>query len=77
VHHVLREGDLVATHSTMTGTHAAPFALGPFAALPPSGMHVSVPHLHVFRYRGARVAEFWHVWDTAALARQLRAGGPA
>ncbi|QBY09211.1 hypothetical protein E5F05_15375 [Deinococcus metallilatus] len=35
VHHVLAEGDIVAFHSTMTGTHLGRFDIGPFRELPP------------------------------------------
>jgi hypothetical protein len=30
--------------------------------------------MHLFRWDGDRVAEFWHVWDTTGLVRQLQAG---
>jgi predicted ester cyclase len=76
VHHVLGDGDLVATRSTMTGTHQARLELGPLAQLPPTGRRVAAPHMHVFRWEGGRVAEFWHVWDTMLLLRQLGAPAP-
>ncbi len=74
VHEMIREGDLVASRSTMTGTHRARFAIGPFAAIEPSGAAVSVAHMHFFRYRGDRLIDLWHVWDTGSLMRQLSAG---
>jgi predicted ester cyclase len=77
VHEMIREGDTVASRSTMTGTHRARFAIGPFAALEPSGAAVAVPHMHFFRYRGDRLVDLWHVWDTGALMRQISAPGPA
>ena len=77
VHEMIQEGDLVASRSTMTGTHRARFAIGPFAALEPSGVAVSVPHMHFFRYRGDRLVNLWHVWDTGSLMRQLSAPGRA
>jgi steroid delta-isomerase-like uncharacterized protein len=84
VHEIVAEGDIVATRSTMTGTHAGRFNLGPLAALPPSGKRVEVPHMHFFRYKDGRVIDMWHVWDTLKLMRQLgasaadlRVGSPA
>ena len=72
VHEVVAEGELVATRSTMTGTHEARAPLGPLASIEPRGRQISVPHMHLFRWDGERVAEFWHVWDTAGLVRQLQ-----
>jgi steroid delta-isomerase-like uncharacterized protein len=77
VHEMIREGDVVACRSTMTGTHRAPLAIGAFAAVPPAGAAVAVPHMHFFRYEGTQVADLWHVWDTGILMRQLRAPAEA
>jgi len=76
VHEVLAEGDIVATRSTMTGTHRGRFMMGPLAAIPPTGNQIAVPHMHFFRYKGDRVVDLWHVWDTAKLMRQLEAPAP-
>jgi predicted ester cyclase len=73
VHDMIREGDVVACRSTMTGTHRGPLPLGPLAGIAPAGARVSVPHMHFFRYRGTRLADLWHVWDTGMLMRQLAA----
>src|SRR4051812_5449017 len=73
VHSAIVEGQLVATHSTMTGTHRGRAPLGRLAELAPRGNRVSVAHMHLFRWEGDRVAEFWHVWDLAGLWRQLQA----
>jgi steroid delta-isomerase-like uncharacterized protein len=75
VHEAIAEGDLVATRSTMTGTHRGRLDLGPLAALPPTGKQVSVRHMHFFRYKDGRLVDMWHVWDVPALMRQL--GTPA
>lgn len=76
VHEVLAEGDIVATRSTMTGTHRGRFMMGPLAALPPTGKQVAVPHMHFFRYKDGRVVDLWHVWDVMKLMRQLGAPAP-
>jgi predicted ester cyclase len=77
VHEILCEGDIVASRSTMTGTHRGPLNIGPMAGLPFTGAHVEVPHMHFFRYdeRG-RLTDLWHVWNTLLLARQLGAPAP-
>ena len=69
--HVLVDGDIVATNSTMTGTHEAPFTIGPFAGVPATGRRVAVRHMHFYRYRDGRCVDLWHVWDTPGLMRQL------
>jgi steroid delta-isomerase-like uncharacterized protein len=76
VHEAIAEGDLVATRSTMTGTHRGRLDLGPLAALPPTGKQVSVRHMHFFRYKDGRLVDMWHVWDVPALMRQLGAPAP-
>jgi steroid delta-isomerase-like uncharacterized protein len=76
VHEIVAEGDVVATRSTMTGTHEGRFALGPLGDVPPTGRRVEVPHMHFFRYRDGRVVDMWHVWDTLKLMRQLGAPAP-
>jgi steroid delta-isomerase-like uncharacterized protein len=76
VHEVIAEGEIVATRSTMTGTHRGRFMMGPLAALPPTGKQIAVPHMHFFRYKDGRVVDLWHVWDMPRLMRQLGAPAP-
>ena len=71
--HVLEQGDVVATNSTMTGTHRGVFALGPFAGVPATGKQISVRHMHFFRYEGGQCIDLWHVWDVPSLMQQLSA----
>jgi steroid delta-isomerase-like uncharacterized protein len=71
IRHMLAEGDIVAFHSTMTGTH-----LGPFRGQPPSGKAISVRHMHFLRMEDGKGAELWHLWDTPALMKQLGALPP-
>lgn len=73
VHHVLAEGDMVATRSTMTGTHEDRFEIGPFRDIPPTGRRIEVPHMHFFRWADGKNKDLWHVWDTPTLMRQLGA----
>ena len=77
VHEMLAEGDIVATRSTMTGTHTAPLQIGPMAGLPITGAQIEVPHMHFFRYdEDGRLTDLWHVWNTLLMARQLGAPAP-
>src|SRR5689334_17229908 len=77
VHEILCERDIVASRSTMTGTHRGPLNIGPMAGLPVTGAQVEVPHMHFFRYdEQGRVTDLWHVWNTLLLARQLGAPAP-
>ena len=71
IHHILAEGDIVAFHSTMTGTHQGPFNLGPFRGLPPTGKPIKVRHMHFLRMVNGKTTDLWHLWDTPALMRQL------
>jgi predicted ester cyclase len=73
VHHILAERDMVASRSTMTGTHEGRFEIGPFRDIPPTGRQVEVPHMHFFRWVDGKNTDLWHVWDTPALMRQLGA----
>jgi steroid delta-isomerase-like uncharacterized protein len=73
---IVQEGDIVATRSTMTGTHLGRFALGPLAAIEPQGTKIAVRHMHFFEYENGRVKDLWHVWDTLGLMRQLGAPAP-
>lgn len=66
IHHMLAEGDLVAFHSTMTGTHR-----GPFQGILPTGTQISVAHMHFVRVVDGKTSDLWHVWDIAGLMRQL------
>lgn len=82
IHHVLAEGDIVAVHSTMTGTHRGRFEIGPFARVQLAGRQISVRHMHFLRWADGKNTDLWHLWDTHALMRQLgalpqREGAPA
>jgi steroid delta-isomerase-like uncharacterized protein len=71
IHHILAEGDIVAFHSTMTGTHLGAFNFGPFRNLPPTGRKIAVAHMHFVRFVNGKSADLWHVWDIPGLMRQL------
>lgn len=71
IHHLLAEGDIVAFHSTMTGTHQGPFNLGPFRGIPPTGKSIKVRHMHFMHLEDGKTTDLWHLWDTQTLMRQL------
>ena len=73
VHHILAEGDIVASRSTMTGTHEGHFEIGPFKNIAPTGLRVEVPHMHFFRWVDGKNKDLWHIMDTPTLMRQLGA----
>jgi steroid delta-isomerase-like uncharacterized protein len=64
--HMIAEGDLVATHKTLTGTHT-----GDFFGTPPTGRRVTVRIMDFVRYEDGRVAEHWGLVDTAGVLAQL------
>jgi predicted ester cyclase len=74
IHHILAEGEIVAVHSTMTGTHLGRFEIGPFAHAEPVGRRIAVRHMHFLRWVDGKNTDLWHVWDTSTLMRQLGAG---
>lgn len=66
VHHVIGEGDLVATHWTLSGTHEAEF-LG----VPATGRTVAVEGMNVYRLIDGRITEMWTQLDGVSLREQL------
>ena len=74
IHHILAEGEIVAVHSTMTGTHRGRFEIGPFAHIEPAGRRIAVRHMHFLRWVEGKNTDLWHVMDTSTLMRQLGAG---
>jgi len=72
VEHIITEGEKVAIHSTVTGTH-----LGTYMGIPPTGKTVSVARIDVFHTVGGKILESWHEWDNVSLLVQLGVvGGP-
>ena len=63
---LLTEGDRVAVHATLRGTHR-----GAFFGLPPTGRPVAVGGLARYRLAGGCIVERWCYLDVAALCAQL------
>jgi predicted ester cyclase len=68
LHQTVVEGDLVAFHSTMRGTH-----LGDFRGLAPTGRAFEVDLIDLMRIRAGRIAEHWGGPDWLDLLIQLGA----
>jgi steroid delta-isomerase-like uncharacterized protein len=65
---LIAEGDKVAFRGRYEGTHT-----GDFMGVPPSGQHISVVGVGVFRVANGRVAEFWVSPDRMSLMQQVGA----
>ncbi|MGN6483937.1 MAG: ester cyclase [Thermomicrobiales bacterium] len=73
---VIGEGEWVAMHSMMTGTHLGPLAppiLPPGGpdTIPATGKRIAVPHMHMIRNEAGKGVELFHLMDTFGLMRQL------
>ena len=71
IHHMVADDEIVAFHSTMTGTHTGMLHIPNVPPIPPTGKSISVAHMHFVSYINGRGHDLWHVWDTPALMRQL------
>ena len=62
------EGECVANHIVLQGTHQ-----GPFQGLPATGKQVTVRGMNLMRLAGSQIAELWGYLDTLGLMQQLGA----
>jgi steroid delta-isomerase-like uncharacterized protein len=70
---MVAEGDLVAAHNLMRGTHR-----GAFMGIPPTGRQFSVYASDVCRFTDAGlIAEHWGVFDMGSMMQQLGVAPPA
>ena len=71
--HMVAEGDLVASHNVMRGTHR-----GDFMGIPATGKSFHVYASDVCRFTDdGLIAEHWGVFDMGSLMRQLGVPVPA
>ena len=68
VQHILGEGDLVATHWTVSGTHQAEFF-----GTPATGRKVTVEGMNVYRLVDGRITDVWTQFDGLGVMQQLGA----
>ena len=68
IHNQVAEGDLVATHKTLYGTHK-----GEFRGMQPTGKKIALDLMDIFRIVEGKIVEHWAVIDFMNLMRQLGA----
>jgi len=68
IEQVIAEDDRVMGYWTMRGTQC-----GAFLQFPPTGRSVTMAGFDLVRIANGRIAEVWHLADTAGLVRQLTA----
>ena len=67
--HVVADGDYIALHFTVTGTHR-----GSFQGIKATGRRVTAMEFTLYRVEGAKFAEVWDLTDMDAVMRQIRQG---
>jgi lactoylglutathione lyase len=70
-HHLFGEGDLVAQHITLHGTHRAS-TMPLLAGLTPSGREAAWTFIHLWRVADGLLVEHWACRDDMGLVEQLR-----
>jgi len=63
---VVAEGDKVAIRWTLTGTHK-----GELLGIPPTGKHVTMSGISIYRIAEGKIAEEWAVSDVMGFMQQL------
>ncbi len=66
VEDLVAEGDKVATHITVRGTHR-----GELMGIPPTGKQITVEAMEIYRLEDGRIAEQWVVMDGLGMMQQL------
>lgn len=66
IEELVAEGDKVGVRRTYEGTHQ-----GELLGVPPTGNHVQIGGISIFRLAGGKIAESWEQVDLLALMRQL------
>jgi lactoylglutathione lyase len=69
-HHLIGEGDLVAQHLTLHGTHRAS-TMPLLAPVSPSGRAAAWPFIHIWRVADGMIVEHWACRDDMGLLEQL------
>lgn len=74
-HQLIGEGDLVAHHMTMRGTHQAS-TMPLLAGVPVSGNPVEWTYIHIWRVEDGKIVEHWACRDDVAVLAQVGAWPP-
>ena len=69
IRHLVVDGDYIAVHFTVTGTHQ-----GAFQGIEATGRRVTISEFTLYRLEGGKFAEVWDLTDVDAVMRQI---GPA
>ena len=70
-HHLIGNGDTVAQHLTLRGTHRES-TMPLLADVPPSGRPVAWTFIHIWRVADGMIVEHWACRDDMALVEQLK-----
>src|SRR3954464_3723011 len=70
-HHLVGDGDVVAQHLTLHGTHRAS-TMPLLAAVVPAGRPVTWTFIHIWRVADGMIVEHWACRDDMGLLAQLR-----
>jgi steroid delta-isomerase-like uncharacterized protein len=66
IHDQVAEEDKVVTRKTVSGTHQ-----GDFMGIPPTGKHMEVPVIDIFRVVDGKCTDHWSVVDQLGMMQQL------
>jgi predicted ester cyclase len=67
IRHLVVDGDNIAVHFTVTGTHQ-----GAFQGIEATGRRVTVSEFTLYRVEDGKFAEVWDLTDMDAVTRQIR-----
>jgi steroid delta-isomerase-like uncharacterized protein len=67
--HIVVDGDYIALHFTVTGTHR-----GTFQGIEATGRRVSISEFTLYRVEDGKFAEVWDLADMDAVMRQIGQG---
>ncbi len=70
-HHLIGDGDLVAQHLTLHGTHRAS-TMPLLAGTPASGRPAEWTFIHIWRVADGKIVEHWACRDDMGLLEQVR-----
>jgi predicted ester cyclase len=70
-HHLIGNGDIVAQHLTLHGTHRAS-TMPLLADVPPSGRPMAWTFIHIWRVADGMIVEHWACRDDMGLLEQVR-----
>ena len=73
---MIAEGDKVVARWTLHGTHQGELET-PLGRIPPTGKHVALTGIHIFRIADGKIVERWAEADMLGMLQQLGVIAPA